>query len=101
MSGYLPYPYPPPYPTDPKQDPLLEAERYYKKLRKVQRKATEAEAAKHKDKVSRPKSRFEKLDVLHAMLGMFLFMLFVGPFIGLAQVTALKHYMEALNALFK
>jgi hypothetical protein len=97
---YPPYLYPPPY--NPQQsDPIREAEIFVKKLKKAQKKATEAEAAKHKDKVSKPKSKWEKLDVIHSLLAMFIFMFFAGPWIWLIQITSLQHFVEALKATFK
>ena len=100
FSGQNGYPYmmPPYYP-----DPVREAKRARKALDKAIKKATETEAAKHKEKIDKPKpkSRWEKLDIFHMFIGTFTAMLFIGPFVGLAYINLLKHFAVALDQLFK
>jgi hypothetical protein len=99
---YPPYLYPPPYnPQEGYADPLKMAKKQRKMLDKAIKAATEAEKEKHKDKVSKPKSKWEKLDVIHSLLAMFIFMFFAGPWIWLIQITSLQHFVEALKATFK
>lgn len=80
-------------------DPIEIAYRLLKRERKLEKKATEAEKEKHKDKVSKPKNKWERIDVFHIFLGMFLFSMFIGPYIGLMYVNMLSNYAKALQPL--
>jgi hypothetical protein len=100
MFGYPPYyPYPPM--SSQGTDPILEAERWVKKLKKAQKKATEAEAAKHKDKVSKPKNRWEKMDVAHMALGLFALFPIIGPLLGILYLDILIQFKHTLDLLLK
>lgn len=92
--------YPPPN-QQPYIDPMIMAKLYHKELKKAQKQAREEEAAKHKDKVSPKKSRWEKMDIFHMGLVMFTAMMFLGPFIGLAYVNMLINYAKAISSLIK
>lgn len=49
-----------------------------KRIAKAMKNATETEKAKHKDKIDKPKSKWEKVDIIH----IFLAMLVLSPIIG-------------------
>jgi hypothetical protein len=84
---------------DEDSDPIELAYRLLKREKKLERRATEAEKEKHKDKISRPKNKWEKVDVFHMFLGMLLFSLFIGPYLGLVYLNMLTNYAKALQPL--
>lgn len=98
---YPPYLYPPPPYQTPQDDPIREAKRLRKYLNKQIKQAADAEEAKKKKDPPKPKTKWEKLDVIHSLLAMFIFMFFAGPWIWLIQITSLQHFVEALKATFK
>lgn len=90
-------PYYPPYGADP----LEQAKAYIKAMKKLEKKATEAEAAKHKPKTDKPKSRFEKMDIFHMGLGLFALFPIIGPVLGILYLDILIKFKETLNLLLK
>lgn len=59
-----------------------DAMKLYKMMRKLEKKATDTESAKHKDKVSKPKSKWDRIDIAHIMIGA----MFLSPFVGMTML---------------
>lgn len=98
---YGPNPYYPYPPYSQGTDPIVEAERFIKKLKKAQKKAQEEEAAKHKDKIKKPSNRWEKMDVAHMALGLFALFPIIGPLLGILYLDILIKFKETLVLLLK